>query len=254
MAVDITEVRKAQIQLQGLADDLAKTNERQSEFFATLAHELRNPLAPIRTGLELMAQAGAANTINMAQLRAMMERQVDQLAHLVGDLMDVARINSGKVELKLTQTSVAQAIAAAVETSLPQIEAGRHTLITGIPDNALLVNADPARLAQILGNILTNAAKYTPPGGRIEVRACREDDQVAITISDNGVGISQAAQQTVFDMFTQASGSSGRSQGGLGIGLSLVKRLVELHNGTVTVQSEGEGKGSAFTVRLPALA
>src|SRR5471030_1116442 len=199
-----------------------------------------------------MALHATPGADSQQRIRGMMERQVDYLTHLIDDLMDISRINNGKVELQRKVLPIADVIGAAVETSLPHIEAARHELTIHPAGAAWQVDADPTRLAQVLSNILTNAAKYTPPGGRIEVRSAREHDEVVVTISDNGVGILPEAQAAVFDMFTQASGSSGRSQGGLGIGLALVKRLVELHDGSVSVFSAGAGRGASFSVRLPA--
>src|SRR5471030_1997853 len=199
-----------------------------------------------------MALHATPGADSQQRIRGMMERQVDYLTHLIDDLMDISRINNGKVELQRKVLPIADVIGAAVETSLPHIEAARHELTIHPAGAAWQVDADPTRLAQVLSNILTNAAKYTPPGGRIEVRSAREHDEVVVTISDNGVGILPEAQAAVFDMFTQASVSSGRAQGGLGIGLALVKRLVELHGGSVGVVSAGAGQGASFSVRLPA--
>ena len=250
VAVDITEQRKKQDELVRLAADLATAHSRQTEFLATLAHELRNPLAPVRTGLELM-RLSADNPQTIDRLRGMMERQVNQLTHLIDDLMDISRINNGKVELQTERLDIGAAIVAAAETSLPHIEHARHRLLTRVPDQALMVEGDPTRLAQILSNILTNAAKYTPAGGRIEICAWREGREGVVAISDNGIGIPEAALSGIFDMFSQVSSDGARSQGGLGIGLSLVKRLVELHGGSVAAASPGVGQGATFTIRLP---
>jgi PAS domain S-box-containing protein len=250
VAVDITEQRKKQDELLRMTADLASAHSRQTEFLATLAHELRNPLAPIRSGLELM-RMGSASPQSVDRLRGMMERQVNQLTHLIDDLMDIARINNGKVGLHKETMDLRAAIAVATETSLPHIEGAGHQLLTWLPDQPLPVDGDPTRLAQVFSNILTNAAKYTPAGGRIEIRAWREARQGVVSIADNGIGIPEAALAGVFDLFSQVNGDIARSQGGLGIGLSLVKRLVELHGGRVEVDSAGAGEGSVFTIRLP---
>jgi PAS domain S-box-containing protein len=250
VAFDITEIRKTNEQLLQLADDLKTSNTRQTDFLATLAHELRNPLAPIRTGLELM-RVSAPNLQTTERLRSMMARQVNQLTHLIDDLMDVSRINSGKVELQNEIMDISVAIQVATETSLPFIEAAQHELVMQVSNDRLLVNADPIRVAQVLSNILTNAAKYTPKGGRIDVCSYRENGSAFVSISDTGMGIPETEVSNIFDMFTQVSSSKENSQGGLGIGLSLVKRLIELQNGTVTVFSAGAGKGATFIVRLP---
>ncbi|MYN24833.1 hybrid sensor histidine kinase/response regulator [Duganella levis] len=250
VAVDITEQRNAQQKSMRMAEQLAAAHERQTAFLATLAHELRNPLAPIRTGLELMRIAGA-NAQTVERLRGMMDRQVNQLTHLIDDLMDISRINNGKVELKLERMDIAEAIAAAAETSLPHIEQARHHLSTRLPAEKLPVHADRTRLIQILSNILTNAAKYTPAGGRIDISAWRDGTDGVVAISDTGIGIPQAALSGVFDMFTQVGSDTARAQGGLGIGLALVRQLLTLHGGTVAAISPGEGLGATFTIRLP---
>lgn len=251
VAVDITEHRNKQDELARLARDLAAAHRRQSEFLATLAHELRNPLAPIRTALDLM-RIGQPDSQATERLRGMMERQVSQLAHLIDDLMDLARINNGKVELRLQPQDVGGAIRAAIETSMPHIERARHQLVTSIPAEVLFVEGDMLRLAQVFSNILANAAKYTPKGGKIEIAVRRENDLAVIEIKDNGIGIPQDSLAGVFDMFSQVR--TDIAQGGLGIGLSLVKRIVELHNGSVDAASGGIGHGATFTIRLPLVA
>lgn len=251
VAVDITEHRNKQDELARLARDLAAAHRRQSEFLATLAHELRNPLAPIRTALDLM-RIGQPDSQATERLRGMMERQVSQLAHLIDDLMDLARINNGKVELRLQPQDVGGAIRAAIETSMPHIERARHQLVTLIPAEVLFVEGDMLRLAQVFSNILANAAKYTPKGGKIEIAVRRENDLAVIEIKDNGIGIPQDSLAGVFDMFSQVR--TDIAQGGLGIGLSLVKRIVELHNGSVDAASGGIGHGATFTIRLPLVA
>jgi PAS domain S-box-containing protein len=250
---DVTEQKRTDDDLRRLADDLARSNERQSEFLATLAHELRNPLAPIRTGLELM-RMNPANAEAMAKVRAMMERQTDHLIHLVNDLLDLARIRNGKIELRMAATSLKEIVLSAVETTLPSIEAKRHALDLQLPDDTVWVEADRNRLAQVIGNLLTNAARYTPEGGRIRVAAGRDGCHALVEVVDNGIGIPAESLPHIFDIFTQVGRGPAHSQGGLGIGLSLVRRLTEMHGGTAEASSEGAGCGSRFTLRLPLLA
>ena len=240
------------------AEALRDADRRKSEFLATLAHELRNPLAPIRNGLELMRMQAAGNLAGRAanpalvdNVRAMMERQVNHMVHLVNDLLDIARVSSGKLVLQMRRVDLREAIATAVETSRPLIDANGHRLEVELPGMALAVEADPVRISQVVSNLLSNAAKYTPHGGRIVLAARIEDEVLAISVQDNGIGIGAESLGAVFDMFTQVERSLTRSNGGLGIGLSLVRRLVELHGGSVLAESDGVGQGSTFTVRLP---
>ncbi|WP_426088748.1 hybrid sensor histidine kinase/response regulator [Janthinobacterium sp. PSPC1-1] len=249
---DISERKRSEQQLRQLADNLSEMDRRKTEFLATLAHELRNPLAPIRNGLQIMRLA-ADKPATMARVRDVMERQVNQMVHLVNDLLDVARITRGQIELKLERADLKTIIASAVETSMPLIEAGHHQFQMQLAEDPLPLDADPTRLAQVLGNLLNNAAKYTPAGGHISLRAVRDDNEVLIEVRDSGVGIPAESIATVFDMFTQVGQNMGRAQGGLGIGLSLVRRLAELHGGSATVASPGTGLGSTFSVRLPLL-
>jgi PAS domain S-box-containing protein len=247
---DITVRKRADDRLRQLAADLSEADRRKSEFLATLAHELRNPLAPLSNGLQVMRLApDDAKAVGKA--RDMMERQLSHMTHLVGDLLDIARINGGKVDLKKERVELHGIVANAVETSLPLIEAGGHELVIDIPEEALLLDADPNRLAQVLGNLLNNAAKYTAPGGRIALSAALEGEEVLVCVTDNGVGIPAESLSCVFDMFAQVGRNMDRAQGGLGIGLTLVRRLIELHGGTVTARSAGVGQGSTFAVRLP---
>lgn len=247
---NITERKQAEEELRRLATRLTEADHRKTEFLATLAHELRNPLAPIRNGLEVLRLAGDKPE-TAAKVREMMQRQLSHMVHLIEDLLDVARINSGKVELRREKVEVRAIVTGAVESSLAAIDAAHHALDLRITDETLVVDADPVRLVQVLGNLLTNAAKYTPERGRIELSVGREGQHAVIAVSDNGIGIPPQALPTLFEMFTQVPNNAARSQGGLGIGLSLVRRLVEMHGGTVTAASPGEGKGSTFTVRLP---
>ncbi|WP_313705992.1 ATP-binding protein [Massilia sp.] len=229
---------------------LREADRRKSEFLATLAHELRNPLAPIRNGLELLRLA-ANKPETQATVRAMMERQVGHMVHLINDLLDIARVSSGKLVLKTEPVTLEAVVAGAVETSLPLVEAAGHALSVRLPETPVPLEVDRIRISQVLSNLLSNAAKYTPRGGRIAVEARVEDGQAVIAVSDTGIGIAAESLPAVFDMFTQVARSIDRSRGGLGIGLALVRHLVQLHGGSVTAASPGPGLGSSFTVRLP---
>jgi PAS domain S-box-containing protein len=223
---------------------------RKDEFLATLAHELRNPLAPIRNAVQIMQLSRDEAMHDKA--RKIIERQLKQMVHLVNDLLDVSRISQGKVELRLEHVDVGDAVLDAIETSRPLIDAGRHHLTTKLaPPRALMVQADATRLTQIVANLLNNAAKYTPEGGHIQVLAERDGDAAVITVQDSGIGLTQDMLPRVFDMFAQVDRSMNRAQGGLGIGLALVKRLVEMHGGTVHATSDGPDRGCRFVVRLP---
>ncbi|MGJ9416495.1 PAS domain S-box protein [Massilia sp. CMS3.1] len=247
---DITEQKRAEDELRRIAADLSEADHRKSEFLATLAHELRNPLAPIRTGLDLLRMA-PGNAVTAGRVHEMMDRQLGQLIHLVDDLLDIARITRGRIELKKEPVDLRSAVSMAVESSAALIQAGKHQLHVELPDEPLPLEADLTRLVQVLSNLLNNAAKYTPGGGRISLAAWREDAQAVVAVTDSGIGISAEAIGSVFEMFTQVRSSLDRAQGGLGIGLSLVRRLVELHGGRVHAFSAGRGRGSTFTVRLP---
>ncbi|MBY0396804.1 MAG: PAS domain-containing protein, partial [Thermoleophilia bacterium] len=242
---DITELRE-------LEEALREADRRKDEFLATLAHELRNPLAPIRNGLRIMRLA-AGDPAAVDEAHAMVERQVGQMTHLIDDLMDVSRINRGKIALQRTRMPLDGAIRDAVETGRPLIEAARHHLIVDLPEAPIYVEGDGTRLAQVFANLLNNAAKYTERGGTIRLSARREGDEAVVAVEDDGVGIPPEMLPRVFDMFTQVNRSLEKAQGGLGIGLSIVRRLVEMHGGSVEAQSEGVGRGSRFVVRLPAV-
>jgi PAS domain S-box-containing protein len=247
---DITARKQSEETLLKLAKDLAEADQRKTEFLATLAHELRNPLAPIRSGLSVMRLKGD-NAAAVARVREMMERQVSHMVHLIDDLLDVARISGGKLELKKERADLRSVLSSAVETSLPLIETGQHELSVELPDDEVPAEVDVTRIAQVVANLLNNAAKYTPSGGRIGLRLRVEGEEAVIAVSDNGIGIPREALSTVFEMFSQVGHHLERSQGGLGIGLSLVRRLVDMHGGTVAADSGGPGTGSVFTVRLP---
>ncbi len=229
---------------------LRDADRRKSEFLATLAHELRNPLAPIRNALELL-RVGGDNRVLMEKVRGTMERQVGHMVHLINDLLDVARISSGKVVLQVERVDLQGVIASAVETSLPLIEAAGHALTVNTPEAPLWMDVDAVRISQVLSNLLSNAAKYTPRNGRIGVDVVADGNMARIRVSDTGIGIAADALDSVFAMFAQAPQSIGISRGGLGIGLSLVRHLVTLHGGSVIATSPGVGQGSTFVVRLP---
>ena len=253
---DVTARKQAEENLRQLAADLSEANRRKMEFLATLAHELRNPLAPLRTGLDLMRlnerRAHRDDTTKgNASLLEMMDRQLRQMVHLIDDLMDVSRINSGKIVLKTECIDIADAVHNAVEAVRPALTAARHEFSLAPLGHPAMVQADPTRLTQILVNLLTNAAKYTPQGGRIALTVTSAGGALQVEVADNGVGIPPEEQAGVFEMFSQVSKNMGRAQGGLGIGLSLVRSLVEMHGGAIALSSAGAGQGSAFTVTLP---
>ena len=260
LALSLDKVRRelgqALVRMQAAADEkaqlLAESREgdrRKSEFLATLAHELRNPLAPVRTGLQVLKLTRNADAAERA--REMMDRQLTHMVRLIDDLLDVSRITRGKIELRRERVDLKAVVTSAVETSLPLIEAGRHELSVQLADEPLPLDADVTRLAQVFSNLLTNAAKYTPDGGRIVVSARREGTAVVVRVADTGVGIPRESLPEVFEMFTQVGRNMDRAQGGLGIGLTLVRRLTEMHGGSVVADSPGPGKGSTFSVRLP---
>jgi len=230
---------------------LRDADRKKDEFLALLAHELRNPLAPLRNGLQVMRLA-ADDPAAVAKARDMMDRQLAHMVRLIDDLLDVSRISRNKLELRRERVLLADAVAAAVETARPAIDASGHALEVVLPPGPVHLDADLTRLAQVFSNLLTNAAKYTDRGGRIRLAAERRPGEVVVTVGDNGIGIPAAALPTVFDMFSQVDRSMERSKGGLGIGLALVKGLAEMHGGRVTAESAGEGKGSTFAVTLPA--
>lgn len=244
-------LRAQEEMLRVQAEQLRQADRRKDEFLATLAHELRNPLAPLRTGMDLL---GTAPTKELAErTRGVMQRQLDHMVRLIDDLLDVARITRGKLELKCGPTTLGAVVRAAVEASAPLVERGRHRLSVLMTDEHLLLNADLTRLAQVVSNLLNNSSKYTPPGGQIELRARAEATEAVIEVVDNGVGIPPEHLEQVFELFSQVNRELDRTQGGLGIGLALVHRLVEMHGGRVTAESAGLGHGTTFRVRLPAL-
>jgi PAS domain S-box-containing protein len=240
---DITERRAA-------VESLKEADRRKDEFVALLAHELRNPLAPLRNGLRVMRLA-AGDAEAVAQMRDIMDRQLSHMVRLVDDLLDVSRISRNNMELRRARVPLAEVVSSALETARPAIEAAGHVLTVSLPPEPVLLDADLTRLAQVFGNLLNNSAKYTERGGHIWLTATREGGLAVVAVKDDGIGIPAAALPNIFDIFSQVDRSIERTTGGLGIGLALVKGLVEMHGGTVEAASPGKGKGSTFTVRLP---
>jgi len=228
---------------------LRDADRKKDDFIALLAHELRNPLAPVRNGLQVLRLSNDRATRERSQ--AMMDRQLGHMVRLIDDLLDVSRINRNKMELRRERILLADAVASAVETARPMIEAAGHELTVALPPEPVVLDADLTRLAQVFSNLLTNSAKYTEAGGTIRLAGRRDGDEIAVTVRDTGIGIPAEALPNIFDMFSQVDRSVERATGGLGIGLAIVKGLVEMHGGTVTAASGGQGQGSEFTVRLP---
>jgi PAS domain S-box-containing protein len=249
VTVDVTAQKRDQLRLANALARVSEQDRRKDEFLATLAHELRNPLAPIRTGLSILQKGGSPD--QQARTREMMERQLRHLVRMVDDLLDISRVTLGKVTLKKQRVDFRAVLHSALETTRPLIERHGHEFAMRLPKDPLPLDVDPTRLAQVIANLLNNAAKYTPPGGRLQLTADIEGDRLAIRIADNGVGIPTEMLPRVFDLFMQVSGSIDNSQGGLGIGLTLVRALVELHHGSVVAESAGAGLGTTMTVRLP---
>jgi signal transduction histidine kinase len=236
------------LQAEQAREEAEEATRAKHEFLAMLGHELRNPLSPIVTALQLMKLGGADST---ERARTIIERQVNHLMRLVDDLLDVSRIARGRVELKTEILEMSDIVAKAIEIASPMLEQHNHVLTVSVPRRGLQVDGDPTRLSQVVSNLLTNAAKYTPPGGRIEVRADHVDDEIVLRVRDTGIGIPPHMLPRVFDLFAQERQAIDRSQGGLGIGLTIVRNLVERHGGRVSADSDGPGCGSEFTVRLP---
>jgi PAS domain S-box-containing protein len=242
---DITERKRAE-------EAVKEADRRKDEFLATLAHELRNPLAPIRNAVELLRRAGGDAAL-MEKARSLMERQVGQMARLVDDLLDISRITSRKVQLRKERVGLEVVIRSAVEAARPLIEAQAHELTVTLPPQPISLDADPTRLAQVFSNLLNNAAKYTEKGGHIWLTAERQGGEVIVSVRDTGIGITADYLPHIFEMFAQAVPALERSHGGLGVGLALVKGLVELHGGTIEAHSAGPGRGSEFIVGLPVI-
>jgi len=242
--------RNRQYQLRGLLDGLRESDQRKTEFLATLAHELRNPLAPMSTALTLLMRKehDAAEAMRYYEL---MGRQIEHMVRLVNDLMEVSRITRGKIELRMEAVALESVIKDAIELSRPLLEGSRHNLSVELCSEPLVVRGDGVRLTQVFSNLLNNAAKYTAGGGKIRIVLRKEGRQAVVEVWDNGTGIAPEMLKSIFEMFVQVSGTSKAAQGGLGIGLTLVKSLVELHGGSVEATSAGLGQGAMFCVRLP---
>lgn len=250
-AEEALEARKeAENRLLALNAELSAADRRKNEFFATLSHELRNPLAPLRTGLEVL-KLRFGHDRSTEPILASFDRQLHQLTHLMDDLMDMTRINQGRLTLRRAQVDLNALLRGAAQDVAEMMRKARHGFSIELPDTPLTVDADATRLNQVVVNLLTNAAKYTPDGGSISLRAAAEDGEAVIKVRDNGIGMPPEALPTVFNMFSQLEPALERAKGGLGIGLALVRGIVELHGGSVRADSEGEGAGSEFTVRLP---
>jgi signal transduction histidine kinase/ActR/RegA family two-component response regulator len=268
LLAEVTERRRAEEQLQALNDnldrlvaertralelleaELREADRRKDAFIATLAHELRNPLAPVRNAVQIL-QLQDCREPDAGRARAIISRQVAVMARLIDDLMDVSRINRGHIELRREPVELARVLELAIEASRPHIVDNGHELSVTWPSVPLVLEADVTRLSQVFVNLLTNAAKYTERGGRIRLVTETNGHEVAVSITDDGIGIPAEQLERVFDMFSQVEGSQSRSRGGLGIGLSLVRHLVELHGGRVSARSDGPGRGSTFTVTIP---
>jgi signal transduction histidine kinase len=242
--------RHAEAELRRKMEQLADADQRKDEFLAMLGHELRNPLAPVTTALELM-RVHNDEPVRVARARDMIERQVEHMTRLIDDLLDVSRITRGKIELRQEAVVLTTLVARAVEAARPVIDERGHRLMLDLPDQPVTLSADPARLEQVLANLLNNAAKYTDVGGRIWLRGVVETGQLVLSVRDDGAGLTPAMRERVFDLFVQGPEMRAYTRGGLGIGLTLVRRLVEMHGGTVEARSDGPGQGSEFIVRLP---
>jgi len=250
VARDVSERKLAEQRLQQSEEALRLADRRKDEFLALLAHELRNPLAPIRYALAANSKPGRTPE-QLRQAEEIIERQVTHMSRLLDDLLDISRITRGTLELKKTRTELTSIIGAAIETARPMLEAKHHNLMLDLPTQPVQLEADVVRLAQVFSNLLINAAKYTDPGGQIQLRAHQQPGAIVVSVIDNGIGVSAELLPRVFTMFFQSHEALGRAEGGLGVGLSLVRGLVVLHGGSVQARSEGIGRGSEFTVMLP---
>lgn len=248
--LDITVQKRSQEQLRRQEEELQSENRRKDEFIAMLAHELRNPLAPIQTGLDLMKLSpssfpGFGNTLTI------MDRQLGHLVRLIDDLLDVSRINAGKLELRLERIAAVDVVNAALEAIAPQMAAAKQTLYLALPDDAIFLHADMVRMTQVLNNLLSNAVRYSPQGGRIRLAVRRDGRNAVFEVKDEGIGIEPDMQSMVFDMFAQAGSGRRLRRDGLGLGLPLAKRLVQMHGGSIALHS-APGQGSSFIVSIPA--
>ena len=249
--MDITARKQSDDERDRLVNQLREQDRRKDEWLATLAHELRNPLAPIRSGLQVLKLAPPVDIA--AKASEMVDRQLGQMVRIVDDLLDVSRISRDKIKLKIEQVELASVVQHAVEAARSAYDALGHVLTVTLPAKPMHLNADPTRLAQVIVNLLNNACKFTAPGGRIRLTVEREGEEAVVRVEDSGIGIADDQLEGIFQLFRQVDTSLERSRSGLGIGLTLVKRLVEMHSGTVEARSEGIGRGSEFVVRLPAL-
>jgi signal transduction histidine kinase/ActR/RegA family two-component response regulator len=250
LAAAVAERRQASESSRRSEERLRESDQRKDQFLAMLAHELRNPLAPIRNAVEILRRA-RPDEASLAWARDLIERQVKHLARLTDDLLDVSRITRGKVRLLKEAVNTSNIVVRAVEANQPFIDARGHQLITTLPSEPLFIEADATRMAQVLGNLLNNAAKYTPSGGKIWLSVARDGSEAVFRVKDNGAGIRPEMLTRIFEIFVQGDSSLDRTQEGLGLGLTLVRNLVEMHRGTVTASSPGLGQGSEFIVRLP---
>jgi PAS domain S-box-containing protein len=249
---DITDRKRMEMELLAQAEELHQASRRKDEFLAMLAHELRNPLAPLANTLQIVRSQVKGNSLIEESLDVA-RRQIQHMSRLLEDLFDVSRITRGRVEMRKQAIDLNSVVNHAVEATLPLIEAFRHELVVNVSPELLWVEGDATRLEQIVSNLLNNAAKYTEPGGRIAITLGHDADQALLTVQDNGIGMTPELQTRVFDLFVQDDRSLDRARGGLGIGLTLVRSLVELHDGTVSASSPGPGLGSEFQVRLPVI-
>jgi two-component system CheB/CheR fusion protein len=247
----VTPLKIAEAALREQQTALSEADRRKDEFLAMLAHELRNPLAPIRNAVAATQRLDAGDP-RLPQMHAVIARQTEQLTRIVDDLLDVARITQGRIVLRREIIDVATILAQAIETSRPMIDARQHALDVVLPGDALFVDGDPARLAQVVSNLLNNAARYTEPGGHIELVAERHGAEAVVRVRDDGIGIAPDVLPRVFDLFMQVEAAG--THGGVGIGLTVVRRLVDMHGGQVEASSPPDGRGSEFVIRLPALA
>jgi len=245
--------RRRQYHMRDLLDQLQQGVRQRDRFLAMLGHELRNPLAAIRNAIQVLEAILPEDNIEVGEHRALMSRQTDHLARLLDDLLDVSRITAGKIVLRKQDVDLRELAQRCVKAVASQAQTHRHTILLHDPDCPVMTYGDQVRLEQILTNLLTNAVKYTPPGGRILITVKSEDPEAILTVEDNGIGMDDQTLPNVFEPFTQADHSLDRAQGGMGLGLAVVKNLVELHGGNVLARSEGLGRGSTFTVRLPLL-
>jgi signal transduction histidine kinase len=241
--VDISERKAAE-------DELREADRSKNEFIATLAHELRNPLAPIRSALYVL-QCLCPHSADVASSLAIIDRQTRHMARLIDELMDVSRITSRKLELHRSRIDLADVVKTAVETSRPLYQAAEQHLVVSQPEGPLWISADALRLSQALANLLNNASKYNDPGGHVWLNVDASGGDAMVTVADNGIGIAADALPRVFELFTQAGDATARSKDGLGIGLALARQIVELHDGSIVAESDGPGKGSRFVVRVP---